>query len=242
MQTIKNTIAENFGSAHGLAAKEHQFKLEETPSLSGKVAVVTGGSEGIGYGCTHTLLSNDISKLFILSVSQEVVDGALKSISDDMGEAAAKKVTWYKCDISNWREVKETADKISKNTDRLDILINNAGRGIMSYELTDYGVDRHMGEFPSPLLLPRSPSNRECSRFMNRCVLQLERMHPQRWTELKILHSYEPHGPRNPNISSASPHEKDCLRQILHHPHRRPGIECARRRPLRHQICLPLRT
>jgi NAD(P)-dependent dehydrogenase (short-subunit alcohol dehydrogenase family) len=108
------------------------------------VAIVTGGSEGIGYGCTHTLLSNDISKLFILSLSQEVVDGALKSISEEMGESAAQKVTWYKCDMSNWREVKETADKISKNTDRIDILINNAARGIMTYQLTDYGVDRHM--------------------------------------------------------------------------------------------------
>jgi len=124
METIKNAIAENFGGAsHSLAPKEHQFDLSQTPSLTNKVAIVTGGSEGIGYGCTHTLLSHDISKIFILSLSQEVVDGALKSISEEMGEATAKKVTWYKCDMSNWREVKETADKISKNTDRIDILI-----------------------------------------------------------------------------------------------------------------------
>jgi len=147
MEAVKNTIAENFGGAtHSLAPKEHQFELTEVPSLANKVAVVTGGSEGIGYGCTHTLLSHDISKLFILSPSQEVVDGALKSISEEMGEAAAKKVTWYKCDLSNWPEVQETADKIAKNTDRVDILINNAARGIMTYQLTDYGVDRHMGK------------------------------------------------------------------------------------------------
>jgi len=158
MQAIKNTIAENFGgSSHSLAAKEHQFKLEDTPSLTGKVAVVTGGSEGIGYGCTHTLLSHGISKLFILSLSQEVVDGALKSIAEEIGEDAAKRVTWYKCDISNWTEIKETADKISKETDRLDILINNAGRGIMTYQLTDYGVDRHMGKLKSPCLLHFCP-------------------------------------------------------------------------------------
>lgn len=45
MQTIKNTIAENFGGpSHELA--EHKFSLEEVPDLSDKVAVVTGGSEG----------------------------------------------------------------------------------------------------------------------------------------------------------------------------------------------------
>lgn len=33
---------------------------------------------------------------------------------------------------------------MKKENDRLDILINNAARGIMTYQLTDYGVDRHM--------------------------------------------------------------------------------------------------
>jgi NAD(P)-dependent dehydrogenase (short-subunit alcohol dehydrogenase family) len=67
------------------------------------VALVTGGSEGIGYGCTHTLLSHNISKLFILSLSQEVIDGALNSISEEMGPEAARKVTWVKCDVGNCR-------------------------------------------------------------------------------------------------------------------------------------------
>lgn len=46
MQAIKNTIAENFGGpSHNLAEKK--FNLDDVPDLSGKVAVVTGGSEGI---------------------------------------------------------------------------------------------------------------------------------------------------------------------------------------------------
>jgi NAD(P)-dependent dehydrogenase (short-subunit alcohol dehydrogenase family) len=40
--------------------------------------------------------------------------------------------------------VAETAKDIASKTDRLDILILNAARGIMTYQLTDYGVDRHM--------------------------------------------------------------------------------------------------
>lgn len=66
MEAIKNTIAENFGGpAHSLASEENQFDLEQVPDLKGKVAVVTGGSEGIGFGCTHTLLRKNISKLFV---------------------------------------------------------------------------------------------------------------------------------------------------------------------------------
>lgn len=113
-------------------------------TLLGKVAVITGGSEGVGYGCSHTFLSKGISKLFILSLSEEVVDSAIDAIKQEMGEEAAKKVVWLQCDLTDWHAVKETADKIASSTDRLDILVNNAGRGIMTYELTKYGVDRHV--------------------------------------------------------------------------------------------------
>lgn len=53
MDTIRNTIGENFG---GIAQKlsTSQFSLEEVPAQDGKVVVITGGTEGIGYGCTHT--------------------------------------------------------------------------------------------------------------------------------------------------------------------------------------------
>ncbi|KAL9608201.1 MAG: hypothetical protein Q9167_006961 [Letrouitia subvulpina] len=145
METIKQAAAQNIGGgSHKLVPETQQFDLEQVPSLSGKVGVITGGSEGIGYGCSHTLLSHGIQKLFILSVSEEVVTGALDAIKNEMGEEAASKVTWLQCDLSNWKKTKETADKIASLTDQIDILINNAARGIMTFQLTEYGVDRHM--------------------------------------------------------------------------------------------------
>lgn len=105
---------------------------------------MTGGSEGIGYGCTHTLLSKGISKLFILSVSEDVVKGAIERVKEELGEERANATKWIQCDLSDWKRVTEVAKEISDSTDRLDILINNAARGIMTYQLTDYGVDRHM--------------------------------------------------------------------------------------------------
>ncbi|KAL6714759.1 hypothetical protein ACLMJK_008184 [Lecanora helva] len=146
MEAVKQTVAQNMGvgGAHTLVPEDQQFDLKDTPDLQGKVAVVTGGSEGIGGACTHTFLSKGISKVFVISVSKEVIDQSINAIKQELGEEAAKKLTWLQCDLSDWKAVKETADKISKATDRIDILVNNAARGIMTYQLTDYGVDRHM--------------------------------------------------------------------------------------------------
>ncbi|KAF2085709.1 NAD(P)-binding protein [Saccharata proteae CBS 121410] len=147
MEAIKTTIAENVGGsfAHSLAPEQSQFSLESCPDLSNKVAVVTGGSEGIGYGCTHTLLSKNISKLFILSLSKDIVDDAISAISKEMGDEKAKRVVWKQCDLSDWRQTSEVSFDIAKSTDRLDILICNAARGIMTAQKApSNGVDLHM--------------------------------------------------------------------------------------------------
>ncbi|KAF4978463.1 hypothetical protein FZEAL_5149 [Fusarium zealandicum] len=140
---VDNTIAENFGGPADKLAT-HQFSLDDTPSLTGKIALVTGGSEGIGYGITHTLLQHDISKLYILSLSEDVVKGAKKSVAEELGQEKADRTEWIKCDLTDWAETKKAAEQISNSTDRLDILVNNAARGVMTYQLSDYGVDRHM--------------------------------------------------------------------------------------------------
>lgn len=99
---------------------------------------------GVGYGVTHTLLSKNISKLYILSISKEVADGAKDAIKQEMGQATAERTEWIHCDLSDWKQVVEAAKQISNSADRLDLLVNNAARGIMTFELTDYGVDRHL--------------------------------------------------------------------------------------------------
>lgn len=143
MQEIKNTIAENFGGPASMLGS-HQFKLDDCPDLSGKVAVITGGSEGIGFGVAHTLLKHNIAKIYILSVSKEVVEGAKDAVAEELGQDKADRTVWMQCDLSDWPRVKEVAEAIKRETDRLDILVNNAARGIMTAELTSYGVDRHM--------------------------------------------------------------------------------------------------
>lgn len=146
MEAIKNTIAENFGgAAHSVASDQQKFDIDkDVPDLSGKVALVTGGSEGIGYAASFVMLRAGLEKLFILSISQEVFDGAKKDITEKLGAQYAQKLVFLSCDTSDLPAVARTAKTVSDSTDRLDILVLNAGRGIMTYQLTDWGLDRHM--------------------------------------------------------------------------------------------------
>ncbi|KAI9151577.1 retinol dehydrogenase 12 [Paramyrothecium foliicola] len=139
----RNTIAENLGGGASKLAT-HQFDLSETPDQSGKVAIVTGGSEGIGYGVTYTLLKHNIAKVYILSLSEEVVRGAQNAVAKELGQEAAARTSWIKCDMGDWKRVVEVAQQIKNETNRLDILVQNAGRGIMSFEMTEFGIDRNM--------------------------------------------------------------------------------------------------
>ncbi|KAK0737342.1 hypothetical protein B0T21DRAFT_162636 [Apiosordaria backusii] len=82
--------------------------------------------------------------LYIISVNEEIFQGARNVIADELGQDKADRMVWMKCDLSDWRRVKEVAETIKRDSGRLDILVNNSGRGIMSAELTSYGVDKHM--------------------------------------------------------------------------------------------------
>lgn len=108
---------------------------------------MTGGSEGIGFGITHTLLSHNIAKMFVVSMRKEVADKAEDAIAEEFGQETRDKFIWLQCDLSDWKAVKELGDTISSQTDRLDILVNNAGRGIMTQQFAPTnGIDLHMAQ------------------------------------------------------------------------------------------------
>jgi NAD(P)-dependent dehydrogenase (short-subunit alcohol dehydrogenase family) len=146
MQTVKNTIAENFGipGAHRLAEPAHRFRLDDVPDLTGKVAIVTGGSEGIGLATAYTLLKHGVSRLFIISLTKEYADKALKLFEKDLGPSAVGRTTWVQCDLSDWAQAKSCAKSLASQIDRLDILLNIAGRGIMTAQRNSYDIDLHM--------------------------------------------------------------------------------------------------
>lgn len=85
-------------------------------SLSGKVALVTGGSRGIGFATAKVLLENG-AKVAITGKDQKRLE-KLAEISNVFAITA---------DIRNSNEVKNAVQKTVEKFGRLDILVNNAG-------------------------------------------------------------------------------------------------------------------
>ena len=56
-------------------------------------------------------------------MSQEVVNGALKDISDKLEAQYARKVTFVICDLDDWHAPANAAKEVSSLTYRLDILV-----------------------------------------------------------------------------------------------------------------------
>ena len=93
-------------------------------SLSGKVAVVTGGTRGIGRAIAERLLGEG-ARVAICGRSRESVEGALGGIKAAQGELFGETA-----DITKVDEVARFFQSVDARFGGLDILINNAGLGV----------------------------------------------------------------------------------------------------------------
>lgn len=91
--------------------------------LKGKVAVVTGGTRGIGFSVVKKFLENG-AKVALLGSRQETVDKALQKIREEIPDA---EISGYWPNLIKSTEVEEVFTKVKDMYGSLDILVNNAG-------------------------------------------------------------------------------------------------------------------
>ncbi len=89
--------------------------------LKGKVAIVTGGTRGIGLEIVRVFKENG-AEVVLLGSRVETVDKAVSQLAQE-----GIKVEGYYPDLSNFEQVKEVADIVAKKYGKIDILVNNAG-------------------------------------------------------------------------------------------------------------------
>lgn len=91
--------------------------------LKGKVAVITGGSRGIGAAIAKKLASLGASVAVIYAGNVQ----SAQTVCEEIRNTWQVKVETYRCDVADFQQVKETVTQIKKDFGNIHILINNAG-------------------------------------------------------------------------------------------------------------------
>ena len=89
--------------------------------LEGKVAVVTGGTRGIGLETVKLFIKNK-ANVILFGSKKESVDKALEELN-----AEGLTAKGYYPNLSNYEEVEAVMKEIHAEFGHIDILINNAG-------------------------------------------------------------------------------------------------------------------
>ena len=96
--------------------------MKDLFSIEGKVALVTGGSRGIGEMIAAGFLANG-AKVYISSRKAEVCDATAERLAKEYGGECIS----IPADLSNLEGISALANELSSKEKSLDILVNNAG-------------------------------------------------------------------------------------------------------------------
>ena len=110
-------------------------------SVEGKVALVTGGSRGIGEMIAAGLLANG-AKVYISSRKADVCDATAARLAEQFGGECVS----LPANVADLDGAIALADAIGEHEDHLDILVNNAGVswGAPLEEFPEVGWDKVM--------------------------------------------------------------------------------------------------
>ena len=92
-------------------------------TLTGKTAIITGGSRGIGKAVSFKLASYGANIAVIYAGNEEAANEVVKKIINEY-KVEAKA---YRLDVSDFNACKETVTKIKNDFGTIHILVNNAG-------------------------------------------------------------------------------------------------------------------
>ncbi|WP_286884234.1 SDR family NAD(P)-dependent oxidoreductase [Aneurinibacillus sp. UBA3580] len=93
-------------------------------NLTGKIALVTGGSKGIGFGMAHALGAYGAQ---VIITSRGVEEGRM---AQEQLREAGFEATYISCDVTKKQQIENVVETVVKEFGSIDILINNAGMNI----------------------------------------------------------------------------------------------------------------
>jgi NAD(P)-dependent dehydrogenase (short-subunit alcohol dehydrogenase family) len=133
------------------------WTVERVPDQAGKTIVVTGANSGIGLAATRILASRGARVVLACrdTAKGEKARAQIAAVHPDA------QISVQRLDLADLGSVREFAAAVSKEHQRLDVLVNNAGVMALPYCKTCDGFEmqfgtNHLGHFAlTGLLLPR---------------------------------------------------------------------------------------
>lgn len=109
---------------------------EHSGALSGKVAVITGATNGIGLETARALSSMGCDLLIVGRDASRT-----RSIADELSAQSSGRAQGLVADLSSQDQVRRLAGEIMALTPRLDVLINNAGAVFAKRQFSTDGIE-----------------------------------------------------------------------------------------------------
>ncbi|MGW6195103.1 oxidoreductase [Kribbella sp. NPDC055110] len=116
------------------------WSTADIPDLTGRLALVTGATSGLGYETALELLRHGADVL-VAARNPEKAARAAETLTQKGGRAP----TVLELDLADLASVERAADEVVKSYDRLDLLINNAGVMAPPYRQTIDGFELQLG-------------------------------------------------------------------------------------------------
>ena len=109
--------------------------MNQNIAISGQIALITGGSRGIGAGIALRLASLG-ARTVILGRDRAALEATVQQIISQKGECLA-----VVCDLEREAEVQRAAEEIERRVGAPQILVNCAGLGLLGRPLLDCSPD-----------------------------------------------------------------------------------------------------
>ncbi|KAG8677705.1 hypothetical protein FPOAC2_03868 [Fusarium poae] len=117
---------------------------DDIPDLTGKVIIVTGGSSGLGKESALQLAKHNPSTIFITARTEKRGNAAIKEIQDAVPNFKGQ-IKFLELDLGSFASIQKCATTFLGQSDRLDILMNNAGLMATPAGLTADGYEIQFG-------------------------------------------------------------------------------------------------
>ena len=105
--------------------------------MRGKICLITGGSDGIGYAASRELARMG-ARVIIVGRNPAKTEAAVQQIIADTDNPA---VEYLLADLSSQREVRRVAAEVMELAPHLDVLLNNAGAIFLSGGRSSDGIE-----------------------------------------------------------------------------------------------------